>query len=74
MATIQIADELIEKLNKMRINDEDTYEDIIWDLVEDSLELSEETKRNIEEARRDIEKGDLSKFSKLEDIKKKMKL
>ena len=33
------------------------YEEIIWDLLEDTMELSEETKKDIAEAREDIRKG-----------------
>lgn len=49
----------------------ESYEDIIWDLLEDRMELSDETKRNIEESRKEIKKG---KFITLEEIKKKYKI
>ena len=55
--TIQISEELQEKLAKKKMFDRETYEEVIWDLLEDTMELSEETKRDIEEARKDIKAG-----------------
>ena len=55
--TIQISEELQSKLSKRKIFDRETYEEIIWDLLEDTMELSEETKKEIAEAREDIKKG-----------------
>ena len=69
--TIQISENLKKELAKKKIYDNETYEEIIWDLIEDSLELSEETKKNIELSRKEIEEG---KTVKLEDIKKRLKL
>lgn len=67
--TIQISKELLERLRKMKMYSKESYENIIWDLVEDRLEFSEETKRNIEESRNDIREG---KTISLEDLKKKI--
>ncbi len=66
--TIQISKELLGKLQKMKMHNKESYEDIIWDLLEDRMELSEETKRDIEESRKEIKEG---KFVTLKDIKKK---
>ncbi|HIH37736.1 hypothetical protein J4460_07590 [Candidatus Woesearchaeota archaeon] len=55
--TIQISTQLLEQLKTMKLSNKESYEDIIWDLVEDRLELSEETKRNIETAKAQIAKG-----------------
>jgi hypothetical protein len=57
MTTIQISNKLQETLTKRKLYDKETYEEIIWDLIEDTMELSEETKRNIEEARKDVKEG-----------------
>ena len=46
--TIQISEDLLEELKKRKIN-EKSYEDVIWDLIEDELELSEETKKTKKE-------------------------
>ena len=58
MATsIQISEKLQRELVKRKLFDKETYEDVIWDLIENARELSEETKREIEEAREEIKKG-----------------
>lgn len=55
--TIQISTELVEKLKQRKMYDKESYEDLIWDLLEDSMELSEETKRNIKQSEKDIREG-----------------
>jgi len=69
--TIQISEELQTKLAKRKMFDKETYEELIWDLLEDSMELSEETKRDIEISRKEFKKG---KFSTLEEVEKKLGL
>ena len=65
--TIQISKDLQEELNKRKLFDRETYEEVIWDLMEDTLELNEETKREIKEARERVKSG---KFITLEYAKK----
>lgn len=67
--TIQISGELLERLKTMKIYSKESYETIIWDLVEDRLEFSEETKRNIEKSKMEIKEG---KTISLETLKRKM--
>lgn len=69
--TIQISKNLLEKLQLMKMHNKESYEDIIWDLIEDRMELSEETKRDIEISRRQIKEG---KTISLEELKKKLGL
>ncbi len=69
--TIQISRDLLENLKKRKMNDKESYEDIIWDLIEDTMELSEETKKNIEISRQQYKEG---KVHKWEDIKRELKL
>ena len=69
--TIQISNKLQEQLNKKKIFDRETYEEVIWDLMEDSMELSQETKKDIAEARAEIKKG---KYVTLEDARKKLNI
>ena len=69
--TIQISNQLMDTLKMMKMSEKESYEDIIWDLVEDHMELSEETKRNIAEARKQISKG---KFYTHEQVKKELGL
>ena len=63
--------ELLEALRKRKLGEKESYESVIWDLIEDTIELSEETKRDIEEARKQIKDGKIHKF---EDIKKEEEL
>ena len=67
--TIQISKDLLEKLQAMKIHNKESYEDLIWDLIEDRMEFSEETKKNIAQAERDYKKG---KTHKWEDVKKEL--
>ncbi len=55
--TIQLSTETKAKLDKMRVSKRDTYNDIIENLIEDSMELSEEAKKDIEEAMEDYKQG-----------------
>ena len=71
VTTIQISEKLQKTLSKRKLYEKETYEEIIWDLIEDSLELSEETKRNIEKSEKEIKED---KVYKWEDIKKELKI
>jgi len=55
--TIQVSEELIEMLRNRKMYNKETYEDVIWDLMEDTMELSEETKKHIAQAEKDIKEG-----------------
>ena len=63
--TIQISNELLERLRNMKAYTKESYENIIWDLIEDRLEFSSETKSNIARSREDIEKGRTISFEKI---------
>lgn len=69
--TIQVSEELLDELKQRKLYDRETYEEIIWDLVEDTAELSEETKRHIAQAEKDIREG---RIIPLEQVKKKLGL
>ncbi len=69
--TIQVSTDLLEKLKARKLSDKESYENVIWDLLEDSMELSEETKRNIAQAEKEIREG---KIHKWEDVKKELKI
>ena len=71
MATIRISDELLETLNSKKIFDEDSYEEVIWSLIEYNMELSEETKRRVEKSRKEMAEG---KFYTHEQVKKELGL
>lgn len=58
------------RLNR-KMHTKESYENIIWDLLEDSTELSEETKRNIKQAQTEIMEG---KTMPLAHVKKRLGL
>ena len=55
--TIQITQELQNELMERKVIDSETYEGVIWDLIEDCMEISAETKKEIEAARKEINEG-----------------
>jgi len=69
--TIQVSRDLLETLQKRKLYVKESYEEVIWDLVEDSMELSEETKLDIEKARAEVRAG---KVHTLSEVKKKLGL
>ncbi len=69
--TIQVSEKLQKELAKRKIYEKETYEEVIWDLVEDSQELDEETKREIAQARQEIKDG---RYHTLDDVKKELEL
>ena len=66
--TIQISSDLLSKLKLMKLHEKESYEEIIWDLIEDKMEFSEETKRNIAISEKQIKEG---KTISLEELKRK---
>ena len=63
--TIQISEDLKDKLAVRKMSTKDSYEEIIWDLLEDTLELNEQTKKEIETARKEFKEGKNISHSKL---------
>lgn len=63
--TIQVSTELRETLQNKKLWPKESYEKIIWDLIEDTSELSEETKRELAEAREEIRQGKCKPLSKV---------
>lgn len=72
MATsIQISGDLQQELVKKKLFDSETYEEIIWDLLEDSQELSAEVRKEIVEARAEIKAG---RFHTMAEVKRELRL
>jgi len=67
--TIQISEKLRAKLAERKIYDKETYEEVIWDLLEDTMELSDQTKKNINESIKDVKAG---KTKSLAQVKKEL--
>ncbi|MGC9309270.1 MAG: DUF7557 family protein [Candidatus Nanoarchaeia archaeon] len=66
--TIQISDKVKQMLDKMKIMERESYSSVIEVLIEDSLELREDVKQELEEARKRIDKGS---FVSQEDVEKR---
>ena len=69
--TIQVSENLLDTLKMRKLYDRESYEEVIWDLVEDSQEVNAETKQEIENARADIKAG---RFFTHEQVKRKLNL
>jgi len=57
MTTIQVSNFIQNQMIKRKLFDRETYEEVIWDLIEDTRELNDQTKRDIEKARDEIKAG-----------------
>lgn len=66
--SIRISLNLLNALKKFKESN-DSYEDVIWDFIEPHLELSKQTKKDIEISRQEYKKGN---FVTLEEIKKEL--
>ncbi|MBI2135693.1 hypothetical protein HYU06_01330, partial [Candidatus Woesearchaeota archaeon] len=55
--TIQISDGLLNELKQRKLYEKESYEELIWDLIEDRMELSEETKKHLRQSEKDIKEG-----------------
>lgn len=69
--TIQISDDVKSILDRMKMIERETYNEVIERMIEDDLELNEKTKIEIEEARKRIKVG---KFITHEEAKKRLGL
>jgi len=66
--SIRVSSDLLNVLKKFK-TDKDSYEDIIWDFIEPHLELSEQTKKDIEISKQEYKRGNFVTF---EEIKKEL--
>ena len=71
VTTIQVSEELKRELDKLKLYPRESYEDVIWDLLEGNMELSKEMKKNLEKAYKDIEEGRIYTH---EEVKKELGL
>lgn len=68
VTSIQISKRLHNELKERKLYDNESYEEVIWDMLEDTRELNEETKKEIALARRQAKEGKVVPFDA---IKKK---
>jgi hypothetical protein len=64
--SLRVSKDLLKVLKSFQEKGE-SYEDIIWDFIEPHLELSEQTKKDIQKSRQEYKKGN---FFTLEEVKK----
>ncbi len=57
VTTIQVTEQVKDTLDTIRVFEKETYNEVIEWLLEDYTELSEETKKSIEEAEEQIKAG-----------------
>ncbi|MFH1823291.1 MAG: hypothetical protein ABH817_01070 [archaeon] len=55
--TIQISNQVKQTLDKMKLFERETYNGVIENMIENSLELNEKTKKEIEEAIKQVRSG-----------------
>jgi len=67
--TIQVSKNLLGKLRTMKIHEKESYESIIWDLLEDRMQFSPKTMSNILKSEKEIKAG---KTISLSDLKKRL--
>jgi len=67
--TIQITEDLQEELKKRKLFNKETYEEVIWDLIEDSQEIDDATRSEIARARQEIREG---RTHSLADVKREL--
>ena len=63
--TIQISDKLHKELQKRKLYDRETFEEVIWDMIEDTRELNEQTKMDLAKARAEVKKGKYKTMSQV---------
>jgi len=66
--TIRISRKVKSQLDKMKLFERETYNDVIENMIEDNLELNKKTKREITEARKEVREG---KVVSHEEVKKR---
>ena len=69
--TIQVSGGLRKELGKRKLFERESYEEVIWDLIEDVKGINRETEKEIEESRKQILKGETVSLSELRERLKK---
>ena len=63
--TIQISNNLKKELLKRKFFNKETYEEVIWDLIEDNQELTEQTKKEMAQSRAEYKAGKTHTLAKI---------
>lgn len=67
--TIQVNEDVRDRLNNMKLHPRESYNDVIERLFEDLEELSEETLKDVQMAVKEIESG---KYKTQEEVEKEL--
>jgi len=62
--SIRISTKLLNTLKKFKEENE-SYEEVIWDFIEPHLELSDETKEDIKKAQEEYNRGEFITFNQM---------
>ncbi len=65
--TIQLSQDMKKVLEEMKLHPRETYEEVLARLLEDLQELNEQTKKEIDQAIRDIKAGRYRTHQQLKD-------
>jgi len=68
VTTIQASEKLVEVLRLRKLYEKESYEEVIWSLLEDVSEVNEETKKDITLSLQEMREG---KTISIEQMKKK---
>jgi len=63
--TIQISEDLQKELAARKLSNSESYEEVLWDMIEDVMEVSEETRKLLRQAEADVKAGRAIKLSKV---------
>jgi len=63
--SIQISKRLQKELSKRKFFDKETYEEVIWGMIEDNEELNAQTKKELAKARAEIKAGKVHTLAKV---------
>ncbi len=67
--TIQISKDLQQEIIERKLFESETYEEVIWNLIEDVMEISDETRKALRLAEKDVEEG---RVYSLSDVKREL--
>lgn len=65
--SIRVSKQILDLLKSMKTSPKESYDEVIWDLVESHLDLNEETKKHIEESIKEYERGEYFTLEELEE-------
>jgi predicted transcriptional regulator len=67
--TIQVSDDIRKQLEKMKLYERESLNEVIERMIEDNMELSDKTKQEVEEARKRVKSG---RFITHEEVKRRL--